>query len=172
MKKFLTMFLCLITLFSSFAYAADFSDLPSTHWAYENVMSLVNDGVINGYTDGTYKPQKQVTRGEFFKLLMVASEGEEAFANVENTGGHWAYPYAIFAYRNGLLMENVYIGNLNEPITRLEMAIVLARTVIYKDIMPNSFVDISGFADIDNLESMQINYIKYIARRGLINRIY
>ena len=51
------------------AYAADFSDLPSDHWAYSYVDSLVSAGTINGFEDGTFRPTGTVTRAEFVKML-------------------------------------------------------------------------------------------------------
>ena len=74
MKKFLAILLCFIMLISTTCFAAGFSDLTSEHWAYKNVTNLVENGVINGYPDGTYRPEKTITRGEFFKLIMTVSE--------------------------------------------------------------------------------------------------
>ena len=56
MKKFLAILLCFIMLISTTCFAAGFSDLTSEHWAYKNVTNLVENGVINGYPDGTYRP--------------------------------------------------------------------------------------------------------------------
>ncbi len=49
-----------------------FSDLPSTHWAYYYVESAYNDGLITGYPDGTFKPDKNVTNAETVTLIARA----------------------------------------------------------------------------------------------------
>ncbi len=73
------MMLIVISLLLTPAYAVSFSDVPQTHWAYTYINELSDKGIINGYQDGTYKPEKNVTRGEFFKLIMTSAYGEEAF---------------------------------------------------------------------------------------------
>lgn len=46
-----------------------FKDLPKGHWAYESIMVLVQNGVIFGYGDGTFRPEQEVTREEFMKMM-------------------------------------------------------------------------------------------------------
>ena len=41
-----------------------FSDVPKESWMYLSVASAAEFGWIRGYEDGTFRPQKQVTRGE------------------------------------------------------------------------------------------------------------
>ena len=42
----------------------EFTDLDSSHWAYEAVRALKNINVISGYSDGSFMPEKEVTREE------------------------------------------------------------------------------------------------------------
>jgi hypothetical protein len=42
-----------------------FSDVPSGHWAYQAVDTLSKAGLIEGYPDGTFKGDRQMTRYEF-----------------------------------------------------------------------------------------------------------
>ncbi len=58
-------------LFLNTALAA-FSDLPSTNKYYLAVEYLKTTGAIGGYPDGTFKPDKNVSRAEFLKLLFSA----------------------------------------------------------------------------------------------------
>ena len=50
-----------------------FSDLPSTHWAYQHVAYLYCRGAIGGYADGTFRPGNPLTRGQFSKMMAIAS---------------------------------------------------------------------------------------------------
>lgn len=170
MKRLVAIFLCLIISCMSVSFAISFSDLSETKWSYKYVMSLAERGIINGYTDGTYKPQKHVTRGEFFKLIMVASEGEEFFENFQFSGIHWASSYAIAASLQGLLMDGTTIENLNDPISRLEMGVVLAKVSLHNQI--NDYVHMEeeiNFTDINDLTDEEKLYIDYIVNIGLIN---
>ena len=49
---------------TTFAAANPFSDVPADHWAYDAVSQLAADGVINGYGDGTFRPDSFITRAE------------------------------------------------------------------------------------------------------------
>ena len=50
------------------AFAVSFSDLDG-HWGKSYIDVLVNDGTINGYDDGTFRPDKEITRTETVKLV-------------------------------------------------------------------------------------------------------
>lgn len=132
MKKFLAIFLCFIMLISTTCFAAGFSDLTSEHWAYKNVTNLVENGVINGYPDGTYRPENTITRGEFFKLMMTAAEGEEFFTILNMVAEKWTDSYMHYAENEGLMMDGTSIENVDDPITRLEMVVVLSKTASKK----------------------------------------
>ena len=109
MKKTILVFflsICILSLSLSAVFAITFSDLKSTHWAYNDIMNLANDGIINGYKDGTYKPEKNVTRGEFLKLIMTSLYDGNGYFEVNNFNfGHWAMPYAIEAVNYNYLMD-------------------------------------------------------------------
>lgn len=45
---------------------AQFSDMNS-HWAKDEVLKLSEEKVVSGYPDGTYKPNRTITKGEFLQ---------------------------------------------------------------------------------------------------------
>ncbi|MCH4167446.1 MAG: S-layer homology domain-containing protein [Megasphaera sp.] len=49
-----------------------FPDVPANHWAYEDVAVLAGNGVIKGYTDGTFGGDRAMTRYEFASMLYRA----------------------------------------------------------------------------------------------------
>ena len=57
---------------TTFAAANPFSDVPADSWAYDAVSTLAADGVIDGYTDGTYKGQNTMTRYEMAQIVARA----------------------------------------------------------------------------------------------------
>ena len=57
---------------TAFAAANPFSDVPADHWAYDAVSQLAADGVINGYGDGTYRGDRNITRYEMAQLIAKA----------------------------------------------------------------------------------------------------
>ena len=69
MKKFLTLLPLFVALtLSSAAAEAAFPDLPESHWAYSAVEKMRNDGRVNGFPDGEFKPDELVTRWQFAKM--------------------------------------------------------------------------------------------------------
>ena len=78
------------------ASATTFSDLSKEHWAYNNVMTLLNEGTVNGYEDGTFRPSKTVTRAEFVKMIgkwNVQYDGRFSDLPAE----HWGYDYLMWS---------------------------------------------------------------------------
>jgi hypothetical protein len=72
-----------------------FSDLPTSHWAYENIMEMVALGILDGYADGSFQPNKTISRAEFAKILVLSLQLPatnpitSAFSDVPPN--HWAY---------------------------------------------------------------------------------
>lgn len=102
MKRILSFMLCACMLmsFGVIVSAAEFSDLTSGHWAYANVKKLVDEGTINGYEDGTFKPDKTVTRAEFVKMLGKWNQKYSGtYSDIKE--GHWAYDYIMWSGLEG-----------------------------------------------------------------------
>ncbi|MDQ5825725.1 MAG: S-layer homology domain-containing protein [Chloroflexota bacterium] len=53
---------------------ATFADIPSSHWAFGYVESAYRQGIINGYPDGTFRPQVGMTRAQVSKVLTIATQ--------------------------------------------------------------------------------------------------
>lgn len=73
--------------------AQNFSDLPIGHPACAAVSDLVARGIINGYEDGTFRPDRPVTRAEFAKMYTLAVGIEPRPGEslpFSDTAGHWA----------------------------------------------------------------------------------
>ena len=54
----------------SINHALNFKDITSDKWYTDPVMWAASNGIINGYTDGTFRPEKKVSRQEFCVMLM------------------------------------------------------------------------------------------------------
>jgi hypothetical protein len=61
----------------SFTYnpAPYFSDVPDTHWAFMYIQKLVDDGVISGFGDGTFRPGWKITRAQIATMVSKAFLG-------------------------------------------------------------------------------------------------
>ncbi|MFI3227685.1 MAG: S-layer homology domain-containing protein [Clostridia bacterium] len=88
-----------------------FSDVSQSHWAFEYISSAEAKGWINGYEDGTFKPEQFITRAEAVtlvnKVLDRSCDQDFIIENFEDintfsdvTSSHWAY-YEILEASNG-----------------------------------------------------------------------
>ena len=57
---------------TTFAAANPFSDVPAGHWAYQSVAKLAAEGVVEGYGDGTYRGDRNITRYEMAQMVAKA----------------------------------------------------------------------------------------------------
>ena len=65
----------------TFAAANPFEDVPADHWAYDAIAQLAADGVIEGYGDGTYRGDQEITRYEMAQMIaraMAKGGGDKA----------------------------------------------------------------------------------------------
>lgn len=78
----LTLILACLLSIGGVALAANFTDVPAKHWAYDAVGQLYKAGLIDGYGDGTFRGDKPLTRYEFAFVTARALENYHK-ANVE-----------------------------------------------------------------------------------------
>lgn len=54
---------------TAFAASMTFSDVPESVWYYDSVSSLYDRGIVEGYTDNTYRPDNPINRAEMAVIL-------------------------------------------------------------------------------------------------------
>ncbi|CAH1199544.1 hypothetical protein PAECIP111891_01305 [Paenibacillus allorhizoplanae] len=97
----------------------------SDHWAMSEIEVAVKKGYVDGYDDSTFKPENNVSRAEFIKMVITAIK--EPVKSV-SSGSDWSSPYVKAAINKGILRESEFsIDKLNEPISRLEMSRISLR---------------------------------------------
>ena len=109
LKKVLALVLAFACAFTMFAGAA-FTDSADIKVDTEVVDTLVSLGVVNGYDDGSFKPNGTVTRAEMAKMIYVLRTGNSdasAYNNDKTTftdiKGHWAESYIEYCAANGII---------------------------------------------------------------------
>lgn len=108
------------------------------HWAEEAIQKAVEQGMIQGYEDGSFRPDGEVTRAEFIALLVRALALPIEPANVavipfgDIASGDWYAQEAAAAYKarmvNGI---NEWSFAPNMKISREQMAVLLARAYAF-----------------------------------------
>lgn len=150
---------------------ADFDDVPQTHWGYDAISHLAGNGIISGYGDGTFKPEANITRAEFVKLLVVAFGMEEdaenslAFADVRPTD--WYYGYVYSAVKNNIAAgyDNGYFG-ANDLITRQDMVVMAMRAV-----SANVGNDTPAYSDSGEIDAYARAYVAKAQQEGIVSGV-
>ena len=95
-----------------------FSDVSSSAWCYKYVTELSDAGVIDGYSNGTFRPDSTISYGAALKLVMLAA-GYPEQAPLNNSSSVFS-GYLAKAQADGLITRSSV--NLSAPITRLQVA--------------------------------------------------
>ena len=101
----------------------------SGYWAKDSIIKMINAGVISGYPDGTFKPDKTITRAEFTVMIVKALNLEtRAGKTFTDTASHWAKESISTAAAYGIISgydENIF--GPDDLITREQAAVIIAR---------------------------------------------
>ena len=108
-----------------------FSDVPEGEWYYEAIHNAVKSGLVSGYKDHTFQPQKSISRFEAISIVSRMADSEES-SNIRLPYNDsviipaWVDVAVKNLYAAGII--NTYDGNNisgNTPITRAEMVRML-----------------------------------------------
>lgn len=111
------------------SYSADFIDVPADAWFASAVGLMQQYAVIKGYDDGTFQPDREITRAEFATLISRFEPLETVSLSYPDLEpDFWAYPYLAHAVAKGY-MSGYDDGTIqpNRPITRAETVKIVNR---------------------------------------------
>ena len=144
MKKVLSLVLAIAMVLSmtTVAFAGTFEDVTDEATA-KAVDALTALGVVNGYEDGTYKPEASITRAEIAKLLVEAlghgDLAEGSASSFKDAKGKWYEGYAAIAQSIGITNgypDGTFKGN--NPVSYQEAVVMILRALGYTDQTVNS----------------------------------
>ncbi|KUK72091.1 MAG: S-layer domain protein [Clostridiales bacterium 38_11] len=120
--------LLILPMFTQAFAEVTFNDLDDAEWAKETIIEWVDKGLISGYEDGTFKPNQEITRAEYTKLMFnaygIETDGNKDFSDVFQADWHYdvvtkmAYLGHVNGYPDGTFKPDA-------PITRAEAATIL-----------------------------------------------
>ncbi|MDQ2088094.1 S-layer homology domain-containing protein [Herbivorax sp. ANBcel31] len=144
--------------------------LPSTvtfidvedHWAVEHITKLAKLGIVSGYTDGSIKPNNNITRAEMAVIAVNAASLEpskEINLNFEDVDQipDWAAGHIQTAVDNEIISG--YEDNTFRPsrkLTREEMVVLVLRAF---DIEAEEGLEPLTFIDVDQIGSWSLEYV-------------
>ncbi len=173
--KIVIFLLIILLLFPSFISAnnlkTSFSDVNRKNWYYNTVMELNEKGIISGYGDNTFRPNENITFGEFLKLAINSTTGKDFKSS---DGEHWAvgvYKEAIF---RGVIDSTNFRPTrevFDSPITREEMTYISIG--VNENIQKESALNTSNIKlnidDMNDISEKNKISVKQAFQKGLIN---
>ena len=149
----------------------DTSGMPSDitgHWAESQIKDFISKGYLNGYPDGTFKPQASIKRSEFVKILNkvfgLTTKSGKVFNDTVN---HWAKDEIDIAVTNGVCQgTSATTFEPEAPITREQAAKMIAN---YKKISDMHHNKINGYNDGSQTANWAINEVEAILEAGYMN---
>ncbi|MET3575078.1 bifunctional 2',3'-cyclic-nucleotide 2'-phosphodiesterase/3'-nucleotidase [Bhargavaea ullalensis] len=120
-----------------------FTDVSTKHWAKEYIDHLSSMKVITGYPDGTFKPEKQITRGQFMSMTVRSlglSDGTKPF-NEE----------LAIAIEKGITVKTPETFGSAVPISREQMAAMIVRAYNVKTGKEHEATKTPDYPDFDKV---------------------
>ncbi len=79
-----------------------YSDVAATSWYNTAVSTMTKAGIVDGYPDGTFRPNAAITRAEFAAIAArFDNDGDKTAAKFSDIATHWAKDEISIAYNNG-----------------------------------------------------------------------
>lgn len=138
----------------------------SGHWAEDTILKWIEDGLADGYSDGTFRPNRDITRAEFMKLVNntfgFVEETEIVYTDVIES--QWYFDTVKKAQAAGYI-DGYDDGTLrpNNPITREEVATIITRIMKLEE---NEEM-VERFKDKDSIKWSR-GYVGAVAKAGLM----
>jgi len=179
MKRAIALFLSVLMFLTvvPFASAANssFTDVPRNHWAYKEITEMAEKGIIAGYDNRTFRPNNQVTRAEFAKIMIAAADVDidkrsitQTFKDVPKS--HWAFYYVEYAkpYLTGYKSGSTYTYKPNDSAVREDIAVALVRLLGYDKKYKADLNQLKKFKDDHDISPALRSYIAIAIQTNLM----
>ncbi|KOY81727.1 S-layer homology domain-containing protein [Lysinibacillus macroides] len=152
--------------------AISFTDIDK-HWAKEYIQQAAATGIMNGYPDGTFRPEHQVTRVQAAAILVrslgLTTHEQAPFADIANYDAKTKSEIAA-AYAHGLI-KGTADGKFNpaQPVTRAQLALMLYRAYEQQVNQPSIATGSElPFTDIASYDAETQQAIKMLYELGIV----
>lgn len=148
-----------------------FTDLADAQWAADVILALYKAGVINGFEDGSFRPDITVSREEFLKMAMLAagqSVGGEASGFTDVVSGEWYEPYVAAAAELEIVRgkEDGSFG-IGEAVTRQDAAVILFG--VLNCVRQMNVTGETVFADSGEIAEYARGAVSALSEMGIVN---
>ena len=107
-----------------------YTDVAFDAWYNTAVSTMTKAGIVDGYPDGTFRPDAPITRAEMAKIISLFAKLDKSESRFSDIAGHWAEAYIRLAAGNGWIAgypDGTFGPQRN--ITRAETATMINRVL-------------------------------------------
>ena len=107
-----------------------YTDVAAGAWYNTAISTMTRAGIVDGYPDGTFRPDAPITRAEMSKIISLFAELDKKTDRFSDIAGHWAEKYIKLAAGNGWIEgypDGTFLPQRN--ITRAETATMINRVL-------------------------------------------
>lgn len=151
-----------------------FNDIDG-HWARSGIIQAGAKELLSGYPDGSFKPDINVSRADFVQMIYNVLDmqiARETFAYVDVPGDQWYYTAIASAKLEGFLDGLEYADGTfrpNDPITRREMAVILANIATTRKMTTIKAVSVGKFYDYNDIGANYVAAVELAINVGVLN---
>lgn len=154
-----------------------FTDVEISHWSYDAVAYMKAKKAVSGYEDGSFKPNNNITRAEFIKMMMtifktdedVAKEFENPYSDLNED--EWYYNCMLKAAELGVLSGDGGKCYPDKLITREEISALVFRMIENSGQTINRNTEIVKFSDEGEISKWAYVPIMKLQTAGVLNGI-
>lgn len=147
-----------------------FSDVKKGQWFYDYVLDMADRKIINGYEDGTFRPNETLRRCEMVQMLykMAGSPAVTAKASFTDLEAQW-YQDAIAWAEQNKIVNGMGNGKFdpNGPVTRQQLVAMLYRMSGAGIVDYN--LDSKTFADVEDVHAWAVDAMCWAVFQGILN---
>lgn len=147
-----------------------FSDVSGNHWANDFIAELAALQIVQGFPDGSFRPDEQLTRAQFAAMISQAFtkvQVRNAISFRDVSTKHWAYSAIREAYSTGFLRVSGNKFNPSQSLSRLEVLLALAQGLNYTFTGSTESI-LVAYSDAATIRSDVRSAIAALTARGIV----
>ena len=151
----------------------NFRDVPEGYWAYDQIMWMLDNKIIEGIGNGMFGPNNNVTRAQFAKMMVLSlniklySPGTPSFLDVGRNAWEYQYIESAKTYLTGFRTSAGDYFKPSQNAVREDMAVALVKALGYQ----NESVDeniLNQFADAGQISANLRRYVALSVKHKLV----
>jgi len=151
-----------------------FGDVLPTSWYYRAVMYVHDESIMEGFPDGSFRPETALTRAQVVTILyrLAGSPDVSGFDDpFSDVGDEWWTPQILWAYAEGVTTgylegtDRTFRGNQN--VTKEELAAFIARNQEATNNVPLTILADFQWPDFNDISIWARNYVGKLTAQGL-----